>query len=792
MKNLWKLILIILLACSPVFAESNLELWITDFKNAVKTVDIDKIKPFFSDTFRDAEIETWKYSIKSGNLNYKKMIVHPLSKNDFLLYIPTNNDPYSNKDGDTYFDFIYRIYRLEQQNGKLVINERCMDHYNPDFLLCESEIDVHIDEKAFYIKNKSKIRLKSEYLIFKLAKEFEIDEFLFDNHALDYTRIGYIVFVKIGNKDSLSFSLKGKIRSPKDNNQFMSVDSTNFFLRIGGFAALPSPPPDNNGRYHFSKDETYFNLTYIFPDNFTLVQYGETYREQKRDGKSIISAKSNGPWLDNIAFYSQNNWQVEIVRTGNANLTFYFPKENAKELSFLTSEVNKLLEWSYTIFKAYPDPNINFIILDKFYIGGALNDSRSIITQNAEIMCDDTYIHEILHLVPQPQVTGNYLWIKEGFTNFLSFNFIEFKDSKSKFWEKQKRQYLHYFDLYEEPLIALTNTRMPTYWAAYQKAPWVYRMLKEVVGEENFDAAMLEFAKMKGQKLQSVRNYFEIFERISGKDLIWFEEQWLYRKENPVVNVTSQYETNGNDGLVRIRIWQTGNIFKFPLEVEINSENRSVRKTIWIDSGYVEHTVPVNERVKSVRYDPDSKLFALLKTKTLPFIKNDKILHFSEQIAYRFKSCKTNEIVEYCIEKAKDQINIASTNKDGTACLTMSKNYCPIEFKKNGETVYTIDTDSMLIHFKDTSFQIAESVYPSEFIPVLFSMVNWELTKEESLLYLRQNSKRCAAAQTTVTKIANDTFQLNIQMYYKKVSAIVKNGQLVEFTIDDDETFEVI
>ena len=193
MKNLWKLILILLLLCSSVFAERDIKLWITDFKNAIKTVDLDKIKPFFSDAFREAEIKTWKYSIKSGNLNYQEMIVHPLSQNDFLLYIPTNNDPYSNKDGDTYFDFIYRIYRLEQQNGKLVINERCMDHYNPDFILCESEIDVHIDEKAFYIKNKSKVRLKSEYLIFKLAKEFEIDELLFDNHALDYNRIGYIV-----------------------------------------------------------------------------------------------------------------------------------------------------------------------------------------------------------------------------------------------------------------------------------------------------------------------------------------------------------------------------------------------------------------------------------------------------------------------------------------------------------------------------------------------------------------------------------------------------------------------
>ncbi len=85
---------------------------------------------------------------------------------------------------------------------------------------------------------------------------------------------------------------------------------------------------------------------------------------------------------------------------------------------------------------------------------------------------------------------------------------------------------------------------MPNYWLAYSKASWVYRMLESVIGEEAFQESLLRLGEMDGIKLKNVDEYMDIFEEVSGKDLTDFTEQWLYRKENPVLNVQGQLTNN--------------------------------------------------------------------------------------------------------------------------------------------------------------------------------------------------------------------------------------------------------
>ena len=195
------------------------------------------------------------------------------------------------------------------------------------------------------------------------------------------------------------------------------------------------------------------------------------------------------------------------------------------------------------------------MVLNSFVKGGLLNDSHSIVAQNAEIISDDgSWTHEICHSAPQPSVDGNYLWIKEGFTNFQAYEFLFLNKGESSMWADSKRKYLHYFDLYEDPLINIRSTSVPTYWAAYSKAAWVFRMLEAETGEDHFREALHKLGTMKGVKLMDNRSYMEIFEQVSGKKLTGFEEQWLYRKGNPVLTVQGQLERTGNKSLVKIRV----------------------------------------------------------------------------------------------------------------------------------------------------------------------------------------------------------------------------------------------
>jgi hypothetical protein len=763
--------------------------WQNEFHQALVAGKGKNLERFFTPAAYEREAEGWKYNLENGFLIFSGTEIVLLSDKAILLHIPTSDQPYSGEHEDSYFDFIYRIYEIQRRGGSFLISRRSEEEFNPDFIQIRSRIEIRPAEQLCLVDSMVSADLPSNHLIFKLAKEFEIEAFTIKGKKVPYKRLGYFVHASVERGRRIVFSLKGKLPVPLDNNQFFSMDKDCFFLRIGGFAALPSPPPGANGRYFFSTDKTKFDLTYVFPKEFKFLQYGKISRERISGDKKTVSASSAGEWMDNIAFYAQKDWVLKSIRTGNARLSLYFSKKDWKVLEPMTHAIQELFDWVFSVFHDYPEPEINFIVLDRFVKNGALNDSRSIITQDAQTQVDDTYIHEILHTVPKPSLKEDYLWVKEGFTNFLSFDFIDFRSDKKEFWKKQQRRFLHCFDQFSEPLAALTSTRMPTYWAAYQKGPWVYRMLSAVIGEFNFQKALLEFAKMKGRVLAGPREYFRIFEKISGEDLAWFEEQWLKRKENPVLRIESSSEALPNGAQLKIKILQEGKIFRLPLDVEIRAGDLCIRKTLWIDAAEKEFAFPVDQSPVSVQYDPDAKLFAILKTGKISFLDQEKIVLPQKTIAYHFKSDQTGKEFEFQIMREKEKVIAVRKEEGKESVLELSPSLSPLKYSVNGATIYSLDPVMGKIVFADDAYDIAEPVYPEEFIVLLFACADWSKSPGESLLFLRPNTKWCAGAYAECERISDDKVKLKIDFYTGAMEMSIRDGVPLEYTIDGKERY---
>jgi hypothetical protein len=770
-------------------ATAGLLRWEAEFRQALVAGKGKNLERFFTPAAYEREAEGWKYNLENGFLDFSGTEIVPMSDKAILLHIPTTKQPYSGEHEDSYFDFIYRIYEVQRQGDSFSISRRSEDDFNPDFILIRSRIEIHPQEQICLIESTVTVDLPSNHLIFKLAKEFEIEEFKIDGKKAPYKRLGYFIYATKDQGKRIVFSLKGKLPVPKDNNQFFSMDKNCFFLRIGGFAALPSPPPGNNGRYFFSSDQTKFELTYVFPKEFKFLQYGKVSREKISGDKRIVSASSTGEWMDNIAFYAQRDWALKSIQTGNARLSFYFAEKDWKTLEPMTQAIQGLFDWVFSVFHEYPEPEINFVVLDRFIKNGALNDSRSVITQDAQTQMDDTYIHEVLHTVPQPALKEDRLWVKEGFTNFLSFEFIDFRSDKTEFWKKQQRRFLHCFDQFSEPLAALTSTRMPTYWAAYQKGPWVYRMLSAVIGESNFKKTMLEFAKMKGQLLAGPREYFRIFEKISGQDLAWFEEQWLNRKENPVLRIESSSEALRDGAQLKLKIRQEGKIFRLPLEVEIRAGDQRIRKTLWIDAVEKEFTLPVDQSPVSVQYDPDAKLFAILKTGKMSFLNQDKVVLPQKTTAYRFKSDLTNKEIEFRIIPEEEKIAFSRKEEGRESVLELSSALSSLKYSVNNVLEYSLDPGMGKIVFADAAYDIAEPVYPEEFIVLIFAGADWSKSSMESLLFLRSDRKWCAGAYAERERISANELKLKIDFYTGSMEMLIRDGVPQEYTVDGQERF---
>ena len=796
MNTVCKVTMIIFLSGSSFLcvAQSSYTLWEQNFQNAMKSSDVELIKEFFQDDFGKQEMESWKYELKRGYLNFNKSKVSRLNANTLLMYIPTNNNPYDGDNHNEYFDLIYRVYKIENKSGNYLFTERLMDDISPDFINYKLDVNVEPEAETFYFDCNITLKLKTPHLIFKLAKNFKITNFEFNGSKVDYDRFGYLIHCIADTTEACQLNIKGSLKAPNTFNQFISMDNNCFFIRFGGFAAIPSPPPGNSGRNHFSDDSTHFEITYTYPAGFTILQYGNSTDSLLSDEKMQTKTTLNCTWMDNIAIYAQNNWDKKEIINGDTYIGFYFSNADKKERDYIIAEVDTLLQWINTKFDNYGKFSINFVVLDKFVKGGLLNDSYSIVAQNAEIIGSGGigYLHEICHCAPQPSVDGNYLWIKEGFTNFLAFEYLQSQKEHKIFWKNKKRKYLHCFDLYEEPLINITSTSIPTYWAAYQKAPWVYRMLESVIGKENFQKALYKLGEMDDIELSSNREYLEIFEQISGKDLKEFEEQWLYRKENPVLNVQGQIETNGEKSLVKIKITQKEPFFKLPLEVEIKTENNCFRKVINVEGKETIFEMPVKGKKVAIEYDPDARLFAIIKDHKKTFTEELCGFNFPED-TISYISEDGNDKLQLWFSKSRKAISIHKKTGNSESCLELTNKLSPVRYIANGDTIFNQNIDDKTINFKNKQFDIAEAVYPKEFIPFLFSILDWNDINELSIVYLIPKSKDSDVILCRRIQIAdNNGFKLEMKypLYDDIINIETVNGVPIVFkTIDGMDMF---
>ena len=94
---------------------------------------------------------------------------------------------------------------------------------------------------------------------------------------------------------------------------------------------------------------------------------------------------------------------------------------------------------------------------------------------------------------------------------------------------------------------------------------------------------------------------------MSGRDLDWFFQQWIYGELYPQYEYSWYGVADGDSTDVRVPIRQTQStgIFTMPLELEIVTDQGSFRRTVFNDAAEKLHIVTVAGTVENVVLDPD-------------------------------------------------------------------------------------------------------------------------------------------------------------------------------------------
>ncbi len=231
--------------------------------------------------------------------------------------------------------------------------------------------------------------------------------------------------------------------------------------------------------------------------------------------------------------------------------------------------------------------------------------------------------HEMSHMWYGDMVTcvdfAN-IWLNEGFATYLECLYAGHANGRAYF-----RQYIaskayaailqdrsRRFPVYNPPEAEIYN-----YGTIYCKGAWVEHMLRWVLGDTAWESPGVFFAALRayGDSFRygtaSTDDYCRINEQVSGQELSWFFDEWIYQAGYPKYRLNWWSEPAGDSFMVVTNLSQangTGapDFFRTPLPVRVNCPLDSSFVVIRPQANPQVDTFVVAEAPSSLTVDPDN------------------------------------------------------------------------------------------------------------------------------------------------------------------------------------------
>ena len=140
------------------------------------------------------------------------------------------------------------------------------------------------------------------------------------------------------------------------------------------------------------------------------------------------------------------------------------------------------------------------------------------------------------------------------------------------------------------------------------KGAAILHMLRNYVGDAAFFSALkLYITKYKFQSAE-VHQLRLAFEEVTGRDMNWFFNQWYFGKGHP--NLAISYDYNLLEKKVSVNILQQGDVFHFPLTIDLIEGGKLRREKIFIDAKETSFVFQYTEEPEVILINADGTLLA--------------------------------------------------------------------------------------------------------------------------------------------------------------------------------------
>lgn len=342
-------------------------------------------------------------------------------------------------------------------------------------------------------------------------------------------------------------------------------------------------------------------------------------------------------------------------------LRYFVYRERTEDAAALFQKTPQMMAHFARLFGYdYPYPKYDQVIVSEFLFGAMENTTattisdRALLDQHAgkDASNEDLIAHELAHQWWGDIVTckhWSHLWLNEGFATYCETLFKEQDDG----WEAARFNLLLDYNLYlledrsryRRPLVSnrwkYANEMFDRH--SYQKGGLVLDMLRFVLGDELFFPSLGHYLrKFEWQNAES-DDLRRAIEEVTGQNLQWFFDQWVYKGGHPEFAVTQSFD--GKQKLLRLTVCQTQTsdeltpVFRMPVEIEILTGKGARLFRVMVDRAEQEFYFTLDEEPLAVNFDRGNRL---LKTLHFERPKEDLfyLLRKSDDVMARLRAAR--------------------------------------------------------------------------------------------------------------------------------------------------------
>jgi len=336
-----------------------------------------------------------------------------------------------------------------------------------------------------------------------------------------------------------------------------------------------------------------FEITMHVPDSFSTLSNGIlTKSVPEANGQKAETWFQETPIPPYLVMMAASDFHIEKDIWNGKEVNYYVPQRYAPFAKCIFRHTPEMIAYFSKMLKLdFPWDKYSQVVVYDYVSGAMENVSASlfgafILKDQRQIQDDNNdYIvaHELFHQWFGDYVTAeswSHITLNESFADYSEKLWAEYKYGASAAEKGRIESYQKYITQAQSndpSLVRYYYDQADEVFdrVSYSKGGLILHYLRKIVGDEAFFESLHLYLAQNALQSAEADQLRLCFEKITGKDLKWFFDQWYFRGGHPVLSVSYTYDDSKKEVSAIVTQVQDGPLYRLPFKAQIIRNGKS-------------------------------------------------------------------------------------------------------------------------------------------------------------------------------------------------------------------------